>query len=74
MNAALSGGDETEWRQQAHAFKGVCMNLGANPLSELCARAQMDWRAPEEDKRAMLQSIENEMVNVRRILDQQTKA
>lgn len=74
MSVALTSGDEVQWRQQAHAFKGVCMNLGANPLSELCAKAQMDWRAPEDDKRAMLQSIENEMVNVRRILDQQAKA
>jgi len=68
LRAALISGDEGRWRQQAHAFKGVCLNLGAGPLSDLCGQAQMDCRAAAEEKRVMLQAIEDEFAHVRQAL------
>jgi histidine phosphotransfer protein HptB len=73
MQQAFAAGDEAQWRQQAHAFKGACLNLGADPLSNLCNRAQIDWRAAYDEKKAMLQSIEAEFARVKEALDHITK-
>lgn len=69
MREALIADDEVQWRQQAHAFKGTCMNLGATALSDFCAAAQADWRAVHEDKRVHLAIIEDEFQRVRLAID-----
>jgi HPt (histidine-containing phosphotransfer) domain-containing protein len=71
MREAVASGDESSWRLHAHAFKGGCLNLGAGPLSRLCDQAQMDWRASEEEKFAVLQSINDEFARVRHAVDQE---
>ncbi|MGE0109697.1 MAG: Hpt domain-containing protein [Bdellovibrionales bacterium] len=51
-------GQEEEWRTQAHAWKGMSLNLGAQELGSLCATAQMEHLVPEEKKKEMLAAIE----------------
>ena len=68
MRVAYSAGDEVLWRQQAHALKGACINLGAQKLGDLCCRAQMSWQASSDDKYAILQEIEGEFQRVRDVL------
>ncbi len=74
LQQALTAEDEVAWRQQAHAFKGVGMNLGAEPLSVLCAKAQSDWRASSDDKQIMLKAIETEFILVQAYLHQEMAA
>jgi len=33
------GGENEDWRQQAHALKGSAMNMGAETLAAVCAKA-----------------------------------
>lgn len=74
LRAAFAAADEVGWRHQAHAFKGVCMNMGAGHLSELCGQAQMDWRASTEEKSITLQNIENEYTRVQKAVAEQIKS
>jgi len=50
LKAATESGKEEEWRTQAHAWKGMSLNLGAETLGNLCAQAQIDNLAPTEKK------------------------
>lgn len=54
--------DKTDgiWRDQAHAWKGLCLNLGAVPLSALCAEAQNHEGLDASDKLELLGKIEEE--------------
>lgn len=52
------------WRQQAHAIKGVSLNLGANRLSDLCKKAQDHYQISEIDKRELLTLIQDEYSKV----------
>jgi len=63
-------GQEETWRTQAHAWKGMSLNLGAEPLGKLCAEAQMNHMAPPEKKAALLAAIEAEYVKVKAFLAQ----
>jgi len=65
LHEALAANDESAWRQNAHAFKGICLNLGALPLGALCSQAQGDFRATAEEKQAMILAIESEFLRVR---------
>ena len=64
LQASLESGDEIIWREEAHALKGACLNLGAKPLSALCARAQLECRAAKNEKMVLLLSIHNEYAAV----------
>ena len=61
-------GKDEEWRTQAHAWKGMSLNLGAETLGKLCAEAQMNHLAPTEQKTAMLNAIEEEYARVKDFL------
>lgn len=65
LRTACGSGDETSWRKVAHAFKGICFNLGAAPLGELCKHAQDDCRATLEEKMEMISAMEKEFARVR---------
>ena len=68
MQVAVIAVDETTWRQRAHTLKGACLNLGATRLAELCDKAQMHWRAAQDEKTLMLQAIDSELQLVRAAL------
>jgi HPt (histidine-containing phosphotransfer) domain-containing protein len=61
-------GKEEEWRTQAHAWKGMSLNLGADELGRLCADAQMNNLVPSEKKIEMLAAIEAEYGKVKAYL------
>ncbi len=50
-------GENKEWKNQAHALKGAAMNMGANAMAEVCAKAQEAFTASQRDKAAHLQNI-----------------
>lgn len=58
-------GNEETWRTQAHAWKGMSLNLGAETLGKLCAEAQLNNLAPPEKKAEMLAAIEEEYGKVK---------
>lgn len=65
LKEGLVPGKEEEWRTQAHAWKGMSYNLGAQALGDLCAQAQTENLAPEETKKALLVALEAEFEKVR---------
>jgi len=69
LRAALADGNEKAWREHAHAFKGISFNLGAGPLGEICKKAQDEFQASGDAKKAMLADIEAELENVKAALD-----
>ncbi len=64
MRRAFNASDEGAWRREAHALKGLSYNLGAKGLGDLCALAQGDNRAAEDDKAIMLKEIADELGRV----------
>ena len=60
LTAALLAENDVAWNEHAHTLKGICANLGAHPLAELCAKAQLESQAPPKEKKLMLIQIENE--------------
>jgi histidine phosphotransfer protein HptB len=65
LRTAHAAQDAEAWSTQAHAFKGISVNLGAKPLGQLCSEAQRNCRAPAEDKAKMLAAIEKELERVK---------
>lgn len=61
-------GQEEVWRTQAHAWKGMSLNLGAEPLGKLCAEAQTKHLAPPEEKAKMFETIKAEYELVKAFL------
>jgi HPt (histidine-containing phosphotransfer) domain-containing protein len=58
--------DKSEnWRKDAHALKGISMNLGAMQLGELCKKAQDEHTADAASKNEMLKNIKVEYEVVR---------
>jgi HPt (histidine-containing phosphotransfer) domain-containing protein len=55
--------------KRAHAFKGLCLNLGAARLGNLCKKAQDCGTAKPEEKQKLLRSIQTEFENVKRYLE-----
>lgn len=53
------------WRGDAHALKGISVNLGAARLGELCKKAQDDSSASTDAKKTLLANIEVEYQRVR---------
>lgn len=64
----IGPGQEDGWRTQAHAWKGMSLNLGAETLGKLCAEAQFNHLAPQEKKQEMLAAIEEEYAKVKAYL------
>jgi len=71
MKNSRDPGGENNWRTQAHAFKGMSLNLGAGELGRLCAEAQKNPAAPREEKDRMLAEISAEYNKVKEFLQQQ---
>lgn len=68
LRIAQEQNNETAWKSHAHAFKGLCFNLGAGPLGQLCKKAQDDYLAPGSEKQEMLKVIEEEFIRVQSVL------
>jgi len=68
LRANTGNGNEEAWRSQAHAWKGMSLNLGAEPLGKLCAEAQMNHMAAPEEKTKLLAQITEEYEKVKTFL------
>lgn len=62
------------WRKQAHALKGIALNLGAAQLGELCKKAQESHTTPEQEKTVLLGNIHAEYERVKGFLAKLTTA
>lgn len=76
-NACLSGlqqfhnsQENDQWRRNAHAFKGIALNIGAVQLSTLCKQAQDGMTLPSQQKQLMLDTIKTEYGLVEQYLRQ----
>jgi HPt (histidine-containing phosphotransfer) domain-containing protein len=65
LTQALQTGSDEAWRKQAHAFKGISYNLGAENLGELCRQAQDAASASVADKTLLLAKLQDELTQVR---------
>jgi len=68
LKANTQEGQEELWRTQAHAWKGMSLNLGADMLGTICADAQANHLAPAEKKAEMLTAMEAEYARVKAYL------
>ena len=59
------------WRKEAHALKGVSLNLGAMELGALCKKAQDEFQTDAENKTALLAKIKAEYEQVKEFLQAQ---
>lgn len=58
-----------KWRTTCHAFKGICVNLGAIRLAEICKDGQEKSDAAILEKQSLLKDIKAEYVLVRSFLN-----
>src|SRR5437870_1695181 len=65
---------QDSWRKQAHAWKGISLNLGAEQLSKLCKIAQENFTAPAEEKLRMIAELQKEYEQVKEFLHSQLAA
>lgn len=56
--------DNEEWRQAAHALKGISLNLGAARLSELSSSAQGNFEQGRDEKNIIIENIKAEYAKV----------
>lgn len=60
-----------EWRQAAHALKGISLNLGASLLGDLSKQAQEGCEKDAEFKKSLLEKIHEEQQKVVDFLNSQ---
>lgn len=60
------------WRTNAHALKGISLNLGAMKLGELCKAGQDGAHNNEDEKSELLKKIEAEYAEVKQFLQNLT--
>lgn len=68
LHQVFAADDSEGWKSHAHAFKGLSLNLGANPLGALCNQAQQAYLAARDEKQKLLTSIEAEFARVQESL------
>jgi len=68
LKASLGDIAAETWRKNAHALKGISLNLGANKLGELCKSAQEKNTSPQDAKKSLLAEIEWEYAEVKKFL------
>ena len=61
-------GENSDWRQAAHALKGTSLSLGADSLSQICKTGQERQDAPAEEKSDILATIKTEFQKVETFL------
>jgi HPt (histidine-containing phosphotransfer) domain-containing protein len=69
MEESQGAGQEDLWRTQAHAWKGMSLNLGAETLGRLCAEAQVNHLAAPDEKAKMVAAIKTAYEEVRQFLN-----
>ncbi len=68
LRGLMQSHQQEEWRKQAHALKGVAVNLGAQQLGETCKLAQEQHCVDQATKSIILCSIETDYAGVNEFL------
>ncbi len=68
LKKSLADNYNESWCTVSHGFKGIALNLGAENLSELCKKAQMNDSPTNADKQSLLTQIELEYNKVKELL------
>src|SRR4051812_42915758 len=68
LQAHCDGESSEAWRKEAHALKGIALNLGADKLGALCKTGQDDYQAATAAKKEMLQNIQVEYALVKQFM------
>jgi HPt (histidine-containing phosphotransfer) domain-containing protein len=68
LQANIGAAAAEAWRKEAHALKGIALNLGAMELGELCKKGQDEPGADVTAKEALLKTIQAEYDKVRQFL------
>ena len=64
-----TGEDKSDaWNKEAHALKGISLNLGAMQLGALCIKAQDECKASADFKADLIKDIKTEYELVRQFL------
>lgn len=71
LAASYEESGQQPWRSQAHALKGIALNLGADRLSSLCRQAQEQFEIHTAEKQALLAQLRVAYEEVRRFLEQE---
>ncbi len=69
LEVNCAGGENEIWRTNAHAIKGISLNLGAHKLSELCKTAQDSFCEDETTKQELLSKIKTLYSLVKKYLE-----
>lgn len=69
---ARSMNDNETWRSVSHALKGICANLGAANLADICKESQEACNAPLPDKQDILARIKQEHEKVVQFLQSES--
>lgn len=59
LSLAADDQDQAKWRENAHALKGLCYNMGAEVLGQLCREAQDSYQISKEQKSLVLGQIKD---------------
>ncbi len=68
LAASCTPDNAETWRKQAHAFKGISYNLGAEALGDICRTAQDSSSSDVNEKRVMLAALQHEFSRVQAYL------
>lgn len=52
--------EDLEWRNNAHSLKGAACNIGADKLSDICAKAQERYNMSAKDKKIIASIVRKE--------------
>ena len=64
LKDAVENDNHEEWKKASHRLKGSAANLGANPLSRLCADAEANPDMNQDDKKTLLNAMARELQNI----------
>jgi HPt (histidine-containing phosphotransfer) domain-containing protein len=70
LQSTCDVGQEADWRKQAHAWKGICYNLGAQSLGNLCKEAQDKNAAEKTEKLQLVGMLKKEYESVKKFLEE----
>ncbi len=71
LRASLDRNDQDAWKKTAHRIKGSASNFGAKALSKVCLEAEQGHEKSDEEKLALLASIQSLFSDVENYLTSQ---
>ena len=69
LEKSCANDDKEEWKNAAHKLKGSAANLGANPLSDVCAEAENNYEETKQAKEIMIIDINVKKTELLSFLD-----